>query len=41
MQAKDAIAIDTTNLTIDQVVGKVEALVRERLGRGGRSAAGE
>jgi cytidylate kinase len=41
VQAEDAIRIDTTNLTIEQVVGKVEALVRERLRRGGGSAAGE
>lgn len=41
VQAEDATLIDTTNLTIDQVVAKVEALVRERLRRGGRSAAGE
>ena len=40
-KAPDATLIDTTNLTIDQVVGKVEALVRERLGRGGGSAARE
>jgi len=39
MQAPDATRIDTTNLTIEQVVAKVEALVRERLRRGGRSAA--
>lgn len=38
-KAKDATLIDTTNLTIEQVVEKVEALVRERLRRGGRSAA--
>ena len=37
----DAILIDTTNLTIEQVVAKVEQLVLERLRRGGRSAAGE
>jgi len=41
VKAEDATFIDTTNLTIEQVVGKVEALVRERLQRGGRSAAGE
>ncbi len=40
-KAPDATLIDTTNLTIDQVVGRVEALVRERLRRGGRSAAEE
>jgi cytidylate kinase len=39
VKAEDAILIDTTDLTIEQVVGKVEALVRERLRRGGRSAA--
>ncbi|MFI5402625.1 MAG: (d)CMP kinase [Planctomycetota bacterium] len=38
-KADDATLIDTTNLTIEQVVAKVEALVRERLGRGGGSAA--
>ncbi|MCK6461012.1 MAG: (d)CMP kinase [Planctomycetes bacterium] len=32
VKAEDATLIDTTNLTIEQVVGKVEALVRERLG---------
>jgi cytidylate kinase len=37
----DATLIDTTNLTIDQVVAKVELLVNERLRRGGRSAAGD
>ncbi|HEX5136839.1 MAG TPA: (d)CMP kinase [Planctomycetota bacterium] len=41
VKAEDATLIDTTNLTIEQVVGKVEALVRERLRRGGGSAAGE
>lgn len=41
VQPKDATLIDTTNLTIDQVVAKVEALVRERLERGGGSAAGK
>jgi cytidylate kinase len=35
----DATLIDTTNLTIEQVVAKVEALVHERLRRGGGSAA--
>jgi CMP/dCMP kinase len=40
VKAEDATFIDTTDLTIEQVVGKVEALVRERLRRGGRSAAG-
>ncbi len=39
VKAEDALLIDTTNLTIEQVVGRVEALVRERLRRGGRSAA--
>ena len=38
---EDATLIDTTDLTIEQVVAKVEALVKERLKRGGRSAAGE
>jgi cytidylate kinase len=41
MQAPDAVMIDTTTLTIEQVVAKVEELVRGRLPRGGRSAAGE
>jgi cytidylate kinase len=39
LQAKDATRIDTTDLTVEQVVTKVEQLVRERLRRGGRSAA--
>jgi cytidylate kinase len=39
VKAEDATLIDTTDLTIEQVVGKVEALVRERLRSGGWSAA--
>jgi len=39
VKAEDATLIDTTDLTIEQVVAKVEALVRERLRSGGRSAA--
>jgi cytidylate kinase len=37
-RTEDATFLDTTNLTIDEVVSKVEALVRERLARGGGSA---
>jgi cytidylate kinase len=33
----DAVAIDTTDLTIEEVVARIEALVRERLVKGGGS----
>jgi cytidylate kinase len=35
VQAGDAVAIDTTDLTIEEVVARIEALVRERLVKGG------
>ena len=37
VQADDAVAIDTTDLTIEEVVTRIEALVRERLDTGGGS----
>jgi CMP/dCMP kinase len=31
LRAPDAVEVDTTNLTLDQVISKIEALVRERV----------
>jgi CMP/dCMP kinase len=35
--ADDAVVLDTTELTLDQVIDRVEALARERVGRGART----